>query len=143
MRRESSLQSACVRWFRLQYPRLARLYIAVPNGVPLGRASARQFIGEGLTKGVADTLLLVARGPWHGLAVEFKTEEITYVQGRKHTARTYQTAEQREWQALVEAQGWRYEVVRTFDAFRALVTEYLAEEWQHTIKYGDGKQQQQ
>ena len=47
--------------------------------------------------------LLVARGPWHGLAVEFKTEEITYVQGRKHTARTYQTAEQREWQALHES----------------------------------------
>lgn len=124
-RRESNLQSACVRYFRMQYPALGRLYISVPNGVPLGRASAAQFIREGLTKGVADTLLLVARGGWHGLAIEFKTEEVIYKQGKKMTQRTYQKPEQREWQAIVEAQGWRYEVVRTFEEFVALVRDYL------------------
>ena len=126
MRRpEHNLQSACVRWFRLQHPALARLYIAVPNGVPLGRASSHQFLAEGLTRGVADTLLLVARGSWHGLAIEFKTEEIIYKGGRKTTNRTYQTPEQKEWQALVEAQGWRYEVVRTPEQFITLINEYL------------------
>lgn len=124
--RESNLQSACVRWFRLQYPTLGRVYISVPNGVPLGRASAAQFIREGLTKGVADTLLLVARGGYHGLAVEFKTEDVVYKQGRKETRRTYQQPEQKAWQALVEAQGWRYEVVRTFEEFERLMTEYLS-----------------
>lgn len=29
---ESRIQQACVRWFRMQYPRFARLLIAVPNG---------------------------------------------------------------------------------------------------------------
>ena len=124
-RRESNLQSACVRYFRMQYPALGRLYISVPNGVPLGRASAVQFICEGLTKGVADTLLLVARGGFHGLAIEFKTEEIIYKGGRKITQRTYQRPDQREWQKLVEAQGWRYEVVRTFEEFEALIKDYL------------------
>lgn len=111
----------------MQYPELGRLYISVPNGVPLGRASAAQFIREGLTKGVADTLLLVARGGFHGLAIEFKTEEIIYKGGRKITQRTYQKPEQREWQELVEAQGWRYAVVRTFEEFEALVRGYLAD----------------
>ena len=127
-RRESNLQSACVRWFRLQYPKLARLYISVPNGAPMGRASAVQFLREGLTKGVADTLLLVARGGWHGLAIEFKTEEILYKGGRKTTTRTYQRPEQKEWQELVEAQGWRYEVIRTFEEFEALIKDYLITE---------------
>ena len=125
-RRESNLQSACVRYFRMQYPALGRLYISVPNGVPLGKASAVQFIREGLTKGVADTLLLVARGGFHGLAIEFKTEEIIYKGGRKITQRTYQKPEQREWQEMVEAQGWRYEVVRTFEEFEVLIKDYLA-----------------
>ena len=111
----------------MQYPELGRLYISVPNGVPLGRASAVQFIREGLTKGVADTLLLVARGGFHGLAIEFKTEDIIYKGGRKITQRTCQKPEQREWQEMVEAQGWRYEVIRTFEEFEALVRGYLAD----------------
>ena len=110
----------------MQYPELGRLYISVPNGVPLGRASAVQFIREGLTKGVADTLLLVARGGFHGLAIEFKTEEVIYKGGRKITQRTYQKPEQREWQEMVEAQGWRYEVIRTFEEFEVLIKDYLA-----------------
>lgn len=128
VRRESNLQAACVRWFRLQYPGLARMYISVPNGVPLGRASAAQFLREGLTAGAADTLLLVARGPWHGLAIEFKIEYTEYKAGRKTTRRSYQEPEQREWQAAVEAQGWRYEVVRTVEDFISLITEYLRTE---------------
>ena len=124
-RRESNLQSACVRYFRMQYPRLARLYISVPNGVPLGRASAVQFVREGLTKGVADTLLLVARGGWNGLAIEFKTEEVIYKAGRKHTQRTYQSPEQKEWEKAVTEEGWLYAVVRTFEEFEALIRNYL------------------
>lgn len=127
-RRESNLQSACVRYFRMQYPALGRLYISVPNGVPLGRASAVQFIREGLTKGVADTLLLVARGGFHGLAIEFKTEEVIYKQGRKITQRTYQTPEQKEWAELVREQGWLYVVVRTFEEFEETIRLYLSDE---------------
>ena len=74
---------------------------------------------------MADTLLLVARGSWHGLAIEFKTEEIIYKGGRKTTNRTYQTPEQKEWQALIEAPGWRYEVIRTPEQFITLINEYL------------------
>ena len=87
-----------------------------------------QFLREGLTKGVADTLLLVARGGWHGLAIEFKTEEILYKGGRKTTTRTYQRPEQKEGQELVEAQGWRYEVIRTFEEYESLIKDYLTTE---------------
>lgn len=42
-----------------------------------------------------------------------------------HRRRSYQTPEQREWQAAVEAQGYRYEVIRTREQFVDLITEYL------------------
>lgn len=38
-----------------------------------------------------------------------------------------QSPYQREWQKLVEEQGYRYVVVRSEEDFRALLTEYLAE----------------
>ena len=125
MRRESSLQAACVQWFRLQHPSLRPLYLSIPNGVPLGTASAAQFIREGLTAGAADTILLVPASGYHGLCIEFKIAVDEWHGGRRTTRKTYQTPEQKRWQEAVEARGYRYEVVRTFDEFRRLVTDYL------------------
>ena len=63
---ESRLQESCVTWFRLQYPKLALLLFAVPNGgkrthrtiVRAGRVityspEAKQMKKEGVTAGVA------------------------------------------------------------------------------------------
>ena len=126
MRRESSLQAACVNWFRIQYPELRPLYISIPNGVPLGTASAAQFLREGLTAGAADTLLLVAPQGAHGLAIEYKVVVEEWHGGRRTYRKTYQSPEQKAWQAAVEKQGYKYAVVRTFEEFRDLVTGYLS-----------------
>lgn len=125
MRRESGLQSACVAWFRLQHPSLRPLYLSIPNGVPLGTASAAQFIREGLTAGAADTILLVPASGYHGLCIEFKIAVDEWHGGRRTTRKTYQTPEQKRWQEAVESQGYKYAVVRTFDEFRSLVAGYL------------------
>jgi hypothetical protein len=37
----------------------------------------------------------------------------------------YWRKDQQEWAALVRAQGYRYEVIRTEEDFRALLVEYL------------------
>jgi hypothetical protein len=36
-----------------------------------------------------------------------------------------QSDDQKTWQKLVEAQGYRYEVVRTEEEFKKLINEYL------------------
>ena len=67
----------------------------------------------GVVKGVSDTILFLARGKYHALCVEFKADI-----GRQSDA-------QRLWQSKVEAQGYRYEVVRSLEEFKILIKEYL------------------
>jgi len=123
---ESRIQSMCVAWFRLQYRSYAPLYFAVPNGVATSATQARILKGEGLLAGVADTLLLVPSQGYHGLCIEFKKDTTVWKEGQAVRAKTYQRPEQKEWQKAVEAQGYRYEVVRSFEEFKDIITNYLA-----------------
>jgi hypothetical protein len=68
----------------------------------------------GVVKGVSDTLMFIPRGRWHGLCVEYKRED------------GYQSQAQKDWQSKVEAQGYRYEVVRSLEEFKRLVNDYLS-----------------
>lgn len=110
---ESYTQRQCVAWFRLQYPRYARLLVANANGGKRNRIEAAIMKAEGVTAGVADLTLYVPNAEYHALLVEMKTEE-----GRQRTT-------QKEWQMLVEAQGYRYAVCRSFDEFRELIIDYM------------------
>lgn len=124
---ESHLQQASVNYFRLRYPQYRYNYFSVPNGVATSASQGRILKAEGMVAGVADTLLLVPRQGYHALCIEFKQDTITYKAGKAHKVRTYQSPEQREFQAAVEAQGYRYEVVRTLEEFISLVGSYLNE----------------
>lgn len=110
---EHDTQVACVRWFRLQYPHLALLLFAVPNGTNKSKAARISFMAEGLTSGVADLLLLVPRGEYHGLCIEMKSRT-----GR-------QSESQKAWQEIVEKQGYRYTLCRCFDDFKREIDYYL------------------
>ncbi len=122
---EHQLQVVCVRWFNLQYSKYRGLLFAVPNGAMLnGNRNQRMLAGkrlrdEGMVKGVADLLLLVPNSSYHGLCVEMKA------------ARGVQKEEQRHWATLVEAQGYKYVVVKPckekdgFEMFRDVIKEYL------------------
>lgn len=109
---EHDIQAACIKWFRLQYPRLAPLLFAVPNGTNKSKTARMMFKAEGLTAGVSDLLFLLPRGGYHGLCIEMKTRT-----GR-------QSAEQKAWQAAVEAQGYLYVVIRSLDEFMKIITNY-------------------
>lgn len=114
---ESKIQASCVAWMHNTYPEYRGLYFAVQN--ENSRADSNASTGAirravGVTKGVSDTILLIARGKWNGLCVEFKTDI-----GRQSDA-------QRLWQSKVEAQGYRYEVVRSLEEFKKLINEYLS-----------------
>lgn len=110
---ESRIQQACVRWFRMQYPRYARLFFAVPNGGGRSKIEAAIMKGEGVTAGVADMLLLLPSGEHPYLCIEMKTAS-----GR-------QTREQKAWQADVEAVGGRYAVCRSIEDFMREIKTYL------------------
>ena len=112
---EHRLQCACVRWFRLAYPQHHHNLFAVPNGGYRTPATAAKIKAEGALPGVSDLILLIARGNYHGLLIEMKTDK-----GRQSEA-------QREWQRLIEADGYKYVVVRSIEEFIKVVTDYLNE----------------
>lgn len=110
---EHRIQCACVRWFRFQHPSLAQCLFAVPNGGRRDRVTGAKLKAEGVIPGVADLLLLVQRGPFGGLCIEMKTHK------------GYQSPEQKQWQKIVEGQGYRYAVCRSLDDFIRIITDYL------------------
>lgn len=112
---EHRLQCACVRWFRLAYPQHHHNLFAVPNGGYRTPATAAKIKAEGALPGVSDLILLIARGDYHGLLIEMKTDK-----GRQSEA-------QREWQRKIEADGYKYVVVRSIEEFIKVVETYLNE----------------
>ena len=112
---ESQLQRQCVAWFRLQYPKHARLLFAVPNGGGRSRVEAAIMKAEGVTAGVSDLILLEPRGGYGALCIEMKT-------GSKSSR---QSESQKGWQEATEAAGNKYVVCRSLDTFMAEVTKYM------------------
>ena len=128
------MQQGAVKWFNLQYPQYRGLLVHIPNE---GRRTTKVIKGrpvcvggaklkaEGLVKGAADLVLFVPNKYFHALCLETKVELFDYSSGKEKKTKTYQSPEQKEWQALVESQGYRYEVYRNIDEFRKIVLEYL------------------
>lgn len=113
---EHRIQCAIVKWFYYAYPAYrGGCLFAVPNGGHRNIQTARNLKAEGVTSGVSDLLLLVPKREYHGLCIEVKTPV-----GR-------QSENQKNWQRIIEAQGYRYEIVRSLDEFAELVRWYLDE----------------
>ena len=110
---EHRLQCACVRWFRLAYPKHRHNLFAVPNGGYRTPTTAAKIKAEGALPGVADLILLLPNTFYHGLLIEMKTDK-----GRQSEA-------QREWQESIERDGYKYVVVRSIEEFIQVVTDYL------------------
>lgn len=113
---EMKLQSRCFIMSWNEFPETRRLLFHVENELNLpGQNAHRGAIrrSEGIVKGVSDLILLIPRHGYNGLMIEMKTPD------------GYWRKDQQEWAALVRAQGYRYEVIRTEEDFRALLNEYL------------------
>ena len=111
---EHSTQAACVAWFRGEHQALAKLLFAVPNGGGRSKAQGGKLKAEGVLRGVADLLLLVPAGDYHGLCIEMKREK-----GSRWEK------EQREWKEIVEAQGYKYIICHNQKEFETQVNLYL------------------
>jgi hypothetical protein len=133
---ESELQRACLLWLQLQFPEVRKLVIKIDNE---NKVSA--FVGslkkkEGLNTGAADIFIATPKFyyckdvncleclclnlcfhrvfGYHGLFIEFKAK------GKLKN----QTEKQKEFQFLVEKQGYKYALIDDFGNFEKLINEY-------------------
>ena len=68
---EHDMQVACVNWFRLKYPKY--LIYAIPNGSQRNIIVATKLKAEGVTSGIPDLHIPIAKNGYHGLYIEMKT----------------------------------------------------------------------
>lgn len=111
---EMKIQAECVKIAWNEFPETRNLLFHVENesgGVDAATGARRK--AEGIVRGVSDLILMLPRGGYHALCIEMKTET------------GYQSSYQKNWEKLVSAHGYRYEVIRSAEDFRALLTDYL------------------
>ena len=111
---EHDLQVACVRWFRYQYQKYARLMFAIPNGGQRNAVVAAKLKAEGVQAGVPDLFLAVPRGDRHGLWIEMKNGKA----GRLSDA-------QKAIHETLRQHGYQVEVCRDSLQFRQIVNDYM------------------
>ena len=112
---EEDLQIACVTWFSLQFPSIAKLLHHSPNGGKRNAREAARFKNMGVRAGFPDLILLYPSGGFHSLCIEFKTPSKS----------SRQTPTQKEWQALAEAHGNKYSVCRSLEDFQQVIRAYI------------------
>ena len=108
---ESKLQSACVKWFNNSFHDHRKL--SIPNGGKRGIKTAITMKREGCVAGVPDLCLPVARGGYHALYIEMKSEK-----GRL-------SPDQKAMSLYLTEQGNKVIVCRSVTQFIHEVSEYL------------------
>lgn len=121
---EHSLQSACVKWFRLQYPHLKTMLFAIPNGAKRTRWERGRFIEDGGVAGVADLFLAVPKSEGYEAAGNEQRVNGLFIEMK--LPHTKQTQAQVEFMTNVRQQGYRYIVCRSFEDFSDVIKDYLS-----------------
>ena len=113
---EHRIQSACVCWFRLQYPKMKHNLFSVPNGGKRDAVTAAKLKDEGQLPGVSDLILLKSNRFYGALLIETKTKN------------GYQSELQKQWEQKIINDGYKYVVVRSLEDFMREVKDYLSYE---------------
>jgi len=112
---EHQLQKSCVEWFGLQYPKLQRNLMAIPNGAKRDPRSGRWYKEEGMRAGAPDLILLVPSKDYHTLCIEMKTEK-----GRLSASQVLMEVE-------LSNHNNKYVVCRCLDDFMNEINNYIQE----------------
>lgn len=113
IQREHNLQTACVQWARLQYPKM--IVFAIPNGAFCGYKQGRKLVAEGMQKGIPDLCVALPRKGYHGLFIEMKA-------GKKGVVREEQT----EMMIKLKDAGYQCAVCRSFEQFQSIINSYIS-----------------
>lgn len=111
---EARIQASAVQWLWNTYPETRGLFIHIPNeGNRNSLMDGAMRKALGLVAGAPDTFLFMSRGGYHGLAIEFKTDI------------GVQSHEQKDFQARLELQGYKYCLCRSLEQFQIIIKDYL------------------
>ena len=113
---EHAEQCALMDWAQMAYgkhPELRWLY-AIPNGGFRAMSIAVKLKAEGAKAGVCDLFLPVSRGGHHGLYIEMK-----------RTKGGVLSADQKDFIAFVQAQGYRADVCKGWVQAKDVLLDYL------------------
>lgn len=115
---EAQHQANVFKWsqqpsVRSRWPELAGLY-HTPNGGSRDAIEGRHLKQQGVKPGVPDLHLPVARGPYHSLYIEMKTEK-----GRTSDVQEW-------WIEFLTAQGNFVEVCRSWESAVRMLEWYLS-----------------
>ena len=113
---EHRIQSDCVRWFRLQNPKMKHNLFSVPNGGKRDAVTGAKLKEEGALAGVTDLILLKSNRFYGALLIEMKTPKGS------------QSDSQKEWESKITQDGYKYVIIRSLDEFRKVVKQYLSDE---------------
>lgn len=120
--KESILQQQCVYWFKTQYPHYAMLMThPINEGSERSEKDRRRQVihkKEGTVAGVPD-LLLFMPAVYDGIAIFGLGIEMKTPTGS-------QSQQQKDYQKMFEAAGYRYIVVRTLEKFKQVVNDWIA-----------------
>lgn len=110
---ERMLQINCVQWYALQYPR--EMIFHIPNGINIkSQATRGMYKRAGLTSGVPDLMIPVARKGYHGFFAELKSKR-----GKKPEP------EQVRWIEYLRAKGYKVLVIYSLEDFMREVVSYM------------------
>lgn len=108
---EHKLQKACTRWFRLKFSDYRRLFIKPSDNYIKWTAEC----SRGAVAGAPDNIVLVPRGKYAYLCIEFKVD-------------TQQSETQKEFEADANKYGGVYVVIRSFEEFTKTIETYMGYE---------------
>lgn len=75
--------------------------------------TAQRLKAEGVMPGVADIALFIPNKDYHGLFIELKVKP------------NRQSTHQKEWQKVIEPQGYKYQIAYSFDEFQEIIQNYI------------------
>lgn len=125
---ESASQTSCVRWFRTVFSRYVKHLFSIPNGAIIGGHVTKKGFpvmaailkGEGMTEGVADLMLALPRGGFHGMFIEMKTPVGSL------------SPDQRDFLELMASVGYAVAVFKSQNDFENDVTAYMEKRFVQT-----------
>jgi hypothetical protein len=110
---EDRLQQDCAMWFKNTYKHFAKAFYMINNAGTKTKVRAAQDKAMGITRGVPDTHLVVPRGAYHSLFVEFKV------------GKNVLSPEQKATKAFFESLGHKVVVCYSLQEFQEAIVSYL------------------
>lgn len=110
---ETVLQKSCVRYFDIQYGQYKLNLIKIDNEGKRSKAAGGIAKACGLRKGAADMILAVSNGKYHGLFIEFKSQDGVL------------KVEQTEFGNAVCKLNYNYVVIKDVDEFIRLIDNWM------------------